>query len=356
MIQDHIVSLSFAILYCLLGIYVLYQILLSIRDGLAYQSGNAHYRCFQVISYRMLILFILIAYASVRFSFWLAFALELELGDETFYLLFFGGAALQLLSFLVLAVFLAKVVLRQKWSGSRGFRLHVLLTFFLLAAADVIGTIILSTQAAQGSDEASISFSIGSSILFLFVGFGFGGLAIMLGQLSPDDYSRMLLFHPHTVKAVTIVLSLVLISRGIFDALVANGISSIDITRSDAVADASAISAYFSWEFFPIFLLFATIASRPKTELASVSFDYREVNDTNVSLNVTNNNDVELSFSSFGEGVGAGSHDSFFSSPLKTKKVVDTVNEGQGQGVGVAGGLLASPKVLMSATKVYTYR
>lgn len=349
MIQDHIVSLSFAILYCLLGIYVIIQLLMSFRDEASRLSGGAFYQCLQIISYRMIILTILVMYSFVRFAFWLTFALELDVGNETFYLLFFGGAALQLLSFLVLAVFLAKLALSQRWSK---YRPHVLFTFFILAAADVIGTIIFSTQAALGSDAASIYFSIGSAILFLLVGIVFACLACMLRQLSPDEYSRLLLFHPHTVNKVTILLSVVLISRGIFDSLASLGVASIDITRSDAVADASAISAYFVWEFFPIAFLFFTIASRPKieTSTSAVSFD----NDFENSLiGRGTDDDIELSFSSLGEGVG-GTIEGLFFTPKKMRNLPGTSSD-EGQGLGAAGGLLASPTVLMSASKVYSY-
>jgi hypothetical protein len=343
MIQDHIVSLSFAILYCLLGVYVIYQLLASFRDEVNRLSGGAFYQCLQIFSYRMIILITLVAYAFVRFSFWLTFALELDIGDETFYLLFFGGAALQLLSFLQLAVFLSKVALSQRWTK---YRPYVLLTFFILAAADVIGTIIFSTQAGLGSDAASNYFSIGSSILFLTVGIVFACIAVLLRQLSPDEYSRLLLFHPNTVIRVTILLSVVLISRGIFDSLASSGIASIDITRSDAAADASAISAYFVWEFFPIAFLFFTIARQPKvdTSTAAVSFDYS-------FIGRGADDDIELSFSSLGEEVEGTFEGLFFTPKKKKNKPVSD----EGQGLGAAGGLLASPTVLMSASKVYSY-
>jgi hypothetical protein len=160
----HVVSTALVVLYGLLGLYVLLQLIMLIRQK------------HKPFSYKAVFNWLTLAWTVLRSVFWLLFVLEVNLQQVLFNFLFWLPMSIQYVTFALLALFLSKVVNRREWTGA--LRRRFLAFYGAIAVVDLSGTIILSVLAGDAATDSLSQqygnvYSLGTAFLFLFLSFLF---------------------------------------------------------------------------------------------------------------------------------------------------------------------------------------
>jgi CDP-diglyceride synthetase len=157
----HTVETVLIVLYTLLGVYVLGQIIILLKQR------------HKPLSYKAVFNWFALAWMFLRALFWVLYISDDAFGDAGgawFYILFWLPHSVIYLTFATLALFLNKVIKRRNWTQK--YRLRFLLAYGIFGLVDVVGTFVLSVLAGT-SDDASVENSWesgGGAVLFLLLG------------------------------------------------------------------------------------------------------------------------------------------------------------------------------------------
>jgi hypothetical protein len=252
----HVVSTTLVVLYALLGAWVAAQLLVLFRA-----KGKR-------TGYKAVFNYLTLLWCAMRSTFWLTFALEVQLPQLLFYLWFWLPQSVQFLTFSLLALFLMKLLTREQWRDG-GWKTRSIAVLGVVALAHVVGSVLLASLASEDSARSGLYENVqtlGSACVFILLSCVLAVLAQRLSLAASWETSRLMLFGftPRALAGITGAIAAIFVSRSAFDFLTYAGIVSIDIQEDNVSTDLSAAVVYALWEFFPVILLLATLAAGPR--------------------------------------------------------------------------------------------